>query len=467
MRHLQSLRPLRARRLGRQLLARAMMASAVMVGVAATAGGSTLGPAVAGAATAAQWSTMATVDPGPNPQLNAVSCTSASFCVAVGQDYNAIPGYPAYLQYEAIAEEWNGSTWSAIAPVDPGSASQLSAISCTSPVFCMAAGLSWNGSSNFTTLAEIWNGSAWSVVPTVDPNIYNLLSTVSCTSPSFCVAGGQYNNGARPQTLAETWDGSSWTRTPTTDLGVQDSINGASCASASFCVGVSAYEADYSNAHWQTLGEEWDGSAWSTMTTVDGYSDTSTNFVNELLGVSCISSSFCMAAGDYYYDFLPPATPPAQTLAEVWNGSSWSATATTNPSFAQQLQAVSCTRESFCIAVGSQTNDQSTGYLGASGGAAQQTLAEAWDGSAWSTMTTTDPDSSDLLQGVSCTVTGFCVAVGSSTDSAGVHTLAESFHALPTSKDQCMNGGWRSFGVFKNQGDCVSYVATKGKNPPG
>jgi hypothetical protein len=37
---------------------------------------------------------------------------------------------------------------------------------------------------------------------------------------------------------------------------------------------------------------------------------------------------------------------------------------------------------------------------------------------------------------------------------------------LPTSKDQCKHGGWRTFGVFKNQGDCVSFVATGGKNPP-
>jgi hypothetical protein len=38
---------------------------------------------------------------------------------------------------------------------------------------------------------------------------------------------------------------------------------------------------------------------------------------------------------------------------------------------------------------------------------------------------------------------------------------------VPTSKDECKHGGWRSFGVFKNQGDCVSFVATGGKNPPG
>jgi hypothetical protein len=39
--------------------------------------------------------------------------------------------------------------------------------------------------------------------------------------------------------------------------------------------------------------------------------------------------------------------------------------------------------------------------------------------------------------------------------------------SLPTSKEQCKQGGWRNFGVFRNQGDCVSFVATGGKNPPG
>jgi hypothetical protein len=37
---------------------------------------------------------------------------------------------------------------------------------------------------------------------------------------------------------------------------------------------------------------------------------------------------------------------------------------------------------------------------------------------------------------------------------------------LPTTNDQCKNGGWRSYGVFNNQGSCVSFVATGGKNPP-
>jgi choice-of-anchor C domain-containing protein len=36
----------------------------------------------------------------------------------------------------------------------------------------------------------------------------------------------------------------------------------------------------------------------------------------------------------------------------------------------------------------------------------------------------------------------------------------------PTNKDQCKNDGWKEYSVFKNQGDCVSFVATKGKNLP-
>jgi hypothetical protein len=36
----------------------------------------------------------------------------------------------------------------------------------------------------------------------------------------------------------------------------------------------------------------------------------------------------------------------------------------------------------------------------------------------------------------------------------------------PTSKDQCKNGGWRNFPGFRNEGQCVSFVATGGKSPP-
>jgi len=38
--------------------------------------------------------------------------------------------------------------------------------------------------------------------------------------------------------------------------------------------------------------------------------------------------------------------------------------------------------------------------------------------------------------------------------------------ALPTIVAECKKSGWEDYGVFKNQGDCVSYVVTEAKNLP-
>jgi hypothetical protein len=70
-------------------------------------------------------------------------------------------------------------------------------------------------------------------------------------------------------------------------------------------------------------------------------------------------------------------------------------------------------------------------------------------------------------------VVGFGVNVGTFNPSYDVETdlvdfngTVYDFQLAPTSKEQCKNGGWQSYTnpTFKNQGDCVSYVATGGKN---
>jgi hypothetical protein len=51
---------------------------------------------------------------------------------------------------------------------------------------------------------------------------------------------------------------------------------------------------------------------------------------------------------------------------------------------------------------------------------------------------------------------------------AGAHAqtfCSNSTPVVPTSRAQCKNGGWRTFArpdcsPFKNQGDCISFVAT-------
>ena len=55
-------------------------------------------------------------------------------------------------------------------------------------------------------------------------------------------------------------------------------------------------------------------------------------------------------------------------------------------------------------------------------------------------------------------------ARGTGTGTRPTGTATVTFVVGPTDKDQCKNGGWQTFGIFKNQGDCVSFVATGGKN---
>jgi hypothetical protein len=43
--------------------------------------------------------------------------------------------------------------------------------------------------------------------------------------------------------------------------------------------------------------------------------------------------------------------------------------------------------------------------------------------------------------------------------------ILETSYPEVTQPLSCKNGGWQTYGIFKNQGDCVSYVATGGRNP--
>ena len=36
----------------------------------------------------------------------------------------------------------------------------------------------------------------------------------------------------------------------------------------------------------------------------------------------------------------------------------------------------------------------------------------------------------------------------------------EATQLLPSDKNQCKNDGWKTFNIFKGQGDCISFVNT-------
>jgi hypothetical protein len=365
----------------------------------------------------------------PNPTeathstLGDVSCPTSSACVTVGRyTTGTIPSSP-----HAFAEVWNGS-W-AMQPVSNptgATASVLSGVSCTASSACIAVGSYVNSSGVSVTLAETWNGSSWSVQSTPNPTgaTASVLSGVSCTSSSACIAVGEYHytTGLSSSThaFAEVWNGSSWSvqSTPNPTEAKGSFLNSVSCTSSSVCTAVGGYVNSAGSE--VTLAEVWNGSSWSVQSTSNP-TEAKGSFLNS---VSCTSSSACIAVGEYKYGSALSSSTHA--FAEVWNGSSWSVQSTPNPTGAtwSVLGDVSCTSSSACSAVGSYHNSSGS----------EVTLAEIWNGSSWSAQSTPNPSeaTATALSGVSCTSATLCTAVGDYSHVVAflntVSTLAESYH---------------------------------------
>jgi hypothetical protein len=221
--------------------------------------------------------------------LLGVSCTSPNHCLAVGYYVDDTGGYA-----KALVEEWNGSTWTEGNAVDPNprgapydANSELYAISCASPTSCVAVGeYEDEPDDTHPALAENWNGSTWTVdsTPTIPHTFQTYLNSVSCWAPASCMAVGGYNIFGNPppegNTVSENWDGSVWQLQSAPVLPETfNELHGVSCTSATFCIGL-GYGSP--GANYLAL---WSG-AWS-------YEP----FGTALDSVSCVSETYCLAVG--------------------------------------------------------------------------------------------------------------------------------------------------------------------------
>jgi hypothetical protein len=341
-------------------------------------------PPCKGAEEQCVWSAQATANPPSTSEykLSGVSCPSSTLCVAVGRNT---------YKDNSFLDVWNGSEWKLGKEPLGGNAfaEEAKRISCPGVKYCIGVGATKEGG------IQAWKfypeGSYWIPIgktpPTPTGGTGAKLTDVSCSSESACTAVGSYEESGVSKLLVERWNGKEWSlqsAPPPAEGSAIEAMLGVSCPSASFCMAVG-------RAAEKPFAESWNGSAWSI---VSPPSPTS----GRLLEVSCPSASACMAVGE----------KASQTLTESWNGSAWSVKESANAPEAEwnKLSGVSCPSASSCFAVGEYRHETLSG--------SPKTLAESWNGSAWTLQSSPTPTgaNADPLQSVSCTSSIACTAVG-------------------------------------------------------
>ena len=395
-----------------------------------------------------------TAPAAPQPVFDAgVSCRTPLSCTAVG-------GTPDGSGHQVtLAEGWGGPAWASLAIPSPPTMkfAQLFGTSCASVNWCVAVGqYDRNSDGAVVAFGEFWDGSSWRILPRVPLQAGAGSATllgVSCPLVGQCVAVGSYTRPAdgRVLPLVVSWNGRAWTWIASFfgDPGTQIwQLDGVSCTSISSCeaVGFSIHSTasglgvplaerisgasatvESVPAPPQNAGSalhsvscdpsldcvavgNWDqghgemalsyrlpaGGTWTMMHNPNAGTDTPAA-EDDLFGISCLSFTSCLAVGAMQ---LSTETPLAQRLSAT----TWSDVSPGHPGHAA-FKAVSCPQTNACAAVGYRTTSTQT-----------LTLAERWNGTAWSTQTTPSPSTDNILYGTACPTINTCIAVGTIAD---------------------------------------------------
>jgi RHS repeat-associated protein len=346
------------------------------------------------------WSIVATPNAvGPSNQLLGVACTAASSCRAVGS-YTEAGG-----TVKTLAMNWNGTAWSIATSGNPSGAkeSALLDLSCTSATFCIAVGYSVNSESKKQIMAQRLSGSSWTItsfegtLPTFPTSEFTGVACVAPeTSATECRAVGRSAEGSgasetessfianrREKFGVSFWEPKEAVEAPAAD---RAGLSAVACPANFLCVAVG--RAKYKTLPWEDMGNRWTENGGFKWTLDD---PPGTNAV-PLNGVACPNSNLCISVGTKQVG--------SSTDHRAWKkeGEAWSPM--TLPTVANsQLNAVDCTDSTHCTAVGKQ---------------GQRTLAERWNGTSWSVQTTADPEAifSVGLASVDCPTVSNCMAVG-------------------------------------------------------
>ena len=285
--------------------------------------------------------------------IDGVACPSQSECVAVGTGYPP-PSAKSAVTFP-IADYWNGSRWTAGRAAAAGSGGAFEAVSCSSARNCYAVGeYTPKGTNHFVPLIEHWNGTAWSKqnAPVPSGTTFGELTAVSCRSATVCVAVGTDGSGVLIErltasgwskttprsaptaslygvscpsasscfavgsrlttsggSLVERWNGRTWSgsTTPVPHGAANAGLQSVSCVSATHCLAVGNYGTN------GVYAVSWNGSGWHlvSMTTTGGH-------LGAVYAVSCLAATNCVALGG-----TTQFAASARSESAFWNGTRW------------------------------------------------------------------------------------------------------------------------------------------------
>ncbi len=345
---------------------------------------------------------------GESPRLNGVGCAGEAFCTAVGD-------YKAGGVSRPFAEGSKGMEWSLQPMPQEAEVSTLASTACLSSTECLAVGSITTPEGVGVARAERWNGSKWELqaLP-LPPAKSSLLRSISCNSAGQCTAVGRYVAASTPRLLVLRWNGSTWQllSVPEPEGAKTSELNGVSCnrwvmlgVTFEECMAVGVYTRELGIP--EPFSERWTGSKWEPRAILPkGLNGT------QLLGVSCAPpvTVNCIAVGYY------TAAGVNYAFAQKWTGSSWE-TQTVNSPEATKLAGVSCSSTTLCIAVGTSELKQPATLT-----------ARRWKESQWGGMSMPVPEGASALNGVFCTSSGACTAVGYAETGPGISwPLAERY----------------------------------------
>lgn len=240
------------------------------------------------------------------------------------------------------------------------------------------------GATSTTNITLRWNGSAWAAGPNAP--VTTTWRSVWCNSANDCHMVGDEQGSLA---VLIDWNGTSWTRGSTSGFG-DNSLNSVNCSATNFCWAVGTETGGAYNFY------KWTGATPWTRVSVSGDFNSSFPFNS----VFCNSATDCWAVG-------------ANASFARWNGG-WSSFGSTMP--AVQYNSVFCNATNDCWAVGNvSTND----------------VLVHWNGTAW-TRDTSNPTPTSNLQVVACARSNDCWAVGSTSSGGILHYDGTSWSTITT-----------------------------------